>query len=274
MARRTRPLLAVALVAAAALTTPAHAAVAPVAWSDCRDAPGMQCALYSVPRDYTRPADASLQLALVRLPATDQAHRIGSLFVNFGGPGAAGVDSVKALGPFIFQALNARFDIVGFDPRGVGQSSSAVDCHANQETEGLFAKPFPTPDNVDLAALVARNRAYIARCITFNGAILPYLSTANVARDLDTLRQAVGDDKLSYLGFSYGTFLGATYAAMFPHHYRALVLDGALDADQYINHPLDATRVQTVGFERAVGRFLAMCNAHPDACAFGAEDPW
>src|SRR3954469_13570459 len=204
MARRTRPLLAVALVAAAALTTPAHAAVAPVAWSDCRDAPGMQCALYSVPRDYSRPADASLQLALVRLPATDQAHRIGSLFVNFGGPGEGGVDAVKGLGPFLFAGLNTRFDIVGFDPRGVGQSSSAVDCQANQETEGLYAQPFATPENLDLAALVTRDQASVARCLTLNGAILPYLSTGNVARDLDTLRQAVGDDKLNYFGFSYG----------------------------------------------------------------------
>src|SRR4051812_21260055 len=266
--------LAGAVLAAAALAAPAHAAaVAPVAWSDCRDAPGMQCALYSVPRDYSRPADAALQLALVRLPATDQAHRIGSLFVNFGGPGAPGVDSVKAIGPFLFAGLNTRFDIVGFDPRGVGQSSSAVDCHVNQETEGLFAKPFPTPDNVDLAALVARNRAYIARCITFNGAILPYLSTANVARDLDTLRQAVGDDKLSYLGFSYGTFLGATYASMFPNSYRALVLDGALDADQYINHPLANTRAQTAAFERAIGRFLQACALHTDVCSLGSGDP-
>jgi pimeloyl-ACP methyl ester carboxylesterase len=234
----------------------------------------MQCALYSVPRDYSRPADATLQLALVRAPATDPAHRIGSLFVNFGGPGSPGVDSVKAFGAILFSALNERFDIVGFDPRGVGQSSSAVDCHANQETQGVYAQPFPTPENLDLAAVVARDKAYIARCMVFNGAILPYLSTANVARDLDMLRQAVGDDKLNYFGFSYGTFLGATYAAMFPHNYRALVLDGALDADQYINHPLDATRAQTSAFERAIGRFLQACAQHTDVCSLGAGDPW
>jgi pimeloyl-ACP methyl ester carboxylesterase len=267
--------LAAALVGAAALAGPAHAASVPaVAWSDCRDAPGMQCALYSVPRDYSRPADATLQLALVRLPATDPAHRIGSLFVNFGGPGAPGVDSLKGLGPFLFSHLNTRFDIVGFDPRGVGQSSSAVDCHVNQETEGLFAQPFTTPENLDLGALVTRDRAYITKCLTLNAAILPYLSTANVARDLDTLRQAVGDDKLSYLGFSYGTFLGATYAAMFPHNYRALALDGALDADQYINDPLDNTRAQTAAFERAIGRFLQTCALHVDVCSLGNGDPW
>src|SRR2546423_6419562 len=276
--RVPRALLAVALVAVSAVVAaPARAAVPAVAWHDCSDADGFQCALYSVPRDYDRPADASLQLALVRIPAGDSAHRIGSLFVNFGGPGAGGVDIVKAIGADLFAALNQRFDIVGFDPRGTGESSAAVDCHVNQETQGVYAQPFATPENLGGGgSLVARDNAYVQRCIALNGAILPYLSTANVARDLDVLRQAVGDDKLNYLGFSYGTFLGATYASMFPRNYRALVLDGALDADQYINHPLEATRAQTAGFERAIGRFLQACATHQSTCAFGADptDPW
>ena len=272
--RVPRALLAVALVAvSAAAAAPARAAVTPVGWHACNDAIGLECALYSVPRDYSQSSGPSLQLSLVRMPAADSAHRIGSLFVNFGGPGASGVDGVKLLGD-LFAALNQRFDIVGFDPRGTGESSAAVDCHVNQETQGVYAQPFATPENLDAGSLVARDNAYVQRCIALNGAILPYLSTANVARDLDTLRQAVGDDKLSYLGFSYGTFLGATYAAMFPHSYRALVLDGALDADMYINHPLDATRVQTAGFERAIGRFLHTCALHTDACTLGAGDPW
>src|SRR5439155_5323563 len=163
-------------------------------------------------------------------------------------------------------------DIVGFDPRGTGQSSAAVDCHANQETQGVYAQPFATPENLDGGGiLVARDNAYVQRCVAFNGAILPYVSTANVARDMDVLRQAVGDDKLTYLGFSYGTFLGATYASLFPHRYRALVLDGALDADAYINHPMDTTREQTEGFERALGRFLQACAVHQDVCQFGGE---
>src|SRR4051794_31783976 len=251
-------LLAAVLTVLAANAAPAAAATVPaVAWKDCRDAPGFQCASYAVPRDHARPGDASLQLALVRMPAQDTAQRIGSLFVNFGGPGAGAVDAVKALGDTFFGALNQRFDIVGFDPRGTGESTPAVDCDVNQETQGVYAQPFPTAETIDANALVTRDSDYIKRCVALNADLLPYLSTANVARDLDLLRQAVGDDKLSYLGFSYGTFLGATYASMFPHRYRTLVLDGALDADQYINHPLDATRVQTVAFERAIGRFLA-----------------
>src|SRR3954451_24145544 len=187
--RVPRALLAVALVAvSAAVTEPARAASVPaVDWGDCLGAPGLECAQYSVPRDYAQPSGASLQLALVRMPAQDSAHRIGSLFINFGGPGASGVDGVELLGP-LFAALNQRFDIVGFDPRGTGQSSAAVDCHANQETQGVYAQPFATPENLGCGSLVARDNAYGQRCIALNGAILPSLSTANVARDLDVLR--------------------------------------------------------------------------------------
>ena len=154
--RVPRGLLAVALLAvSAAVAEPARAASVPaVAWGDCLDAPGFQCAQYSVPRDYAQPSGASLQLALVRMPAQDSAHRIGSLFINFGGPGASGVDGVELLGP-LFAALNQRFDIVGFDPRGTGQSSAAVDCHANQETQGVYQvdhKGFYAPNGTLLVA--------------------------------------------------------------------------------------------------------------------------
>src|SRR4051812_48017745 len=163
-----RAALLAMVAATAAVATPAHAATPPVAWSACADADGFQCASYPVPRDYDRPSDGTLSLAVVRLPAQDAAHRIGSLFVNFGGPGAAGVDGVKFLGQSLFAALNQRFDIVGFDPRGTGESSAAVDCHVNQETDGIYAQPFPTPDTLDAGALTARDSAYIKRCIALN----------------------------------------------------------------------------------------------------------
>src|SRR4051812_23138002 len=151
-------LLAAALAVLAANAAPASAATVPaVAWQSCRDAAGFQCAAYEVPRDYARPSDATVQLALVRLPAQDRAHRIGSLFVNFGGPGAGAVDGVKALGDLLFGALNQRYDIVGFDPRGTGESRPAVDCHANQETQGVYAQPFPTAETIDAGALIARD---------------------------------------------------------------------------------------------------------------------
>ena len=272
--RARRAYLVVALVAlTAAVAPPARAAAPALDWKPCVDAAGFDCATAAVPRDYSEPKGPQIKLAVTRLPAQDSAHRIGSLFVNFGGPGAPGVEVVKAIGAGLFGNLNQRFDIVGFDPRGVGESSPSIDCKINQETQGIWAQPFVTPENLDTTGLVSRTNDYIDRCIALNGDILPYVSTANVARDMDLLRQAVGDDKLTYLGFSYGTFLGATYASLFPHRYRALVLDGALDADAYINHPMAATREQTAGFERALGRFLQACAVHQDVCQFGGEDP-
>jgi pimeloyl-ACP methyl ester carboxylesterase len=242
-------------------------------WRDCGD--GFQCATFEVPRDYDHPGGRTLELALIRLPAQDQSRRIGSLFVNYGGPGAPGVGITRAIGKDLFATLGDRFDIVSFDPRGVGESKPAIDCQANQETEGIYRQPFPTPENLDVGALVDVNRRYIARCLALNPGILPYVSTANVARDLDLLREAVGDERLTYLGFSNGTFLGATYASLFPHRYRALVLDGALEADQYINRPMEQLREQSSGFERALGRFFQACAANQTAChGFGGEDPW
>jgi pimeloyl-ACP methyl ester carboxylesterase len=241
-----------------------------LAWTDCGD--GFECATAALPRDYARPRGAKLNVAVTRLPARNTAERIGPLFVNFGGPGGTAVAALHAFGKDLFAALNERFDIVGVDPRGTGATEGAIDCHVNQETLGLYAQPFTTPQNLN--GYVARARAYVDACVRNNAAILPYVSTASVARDMDALRAAMGESKLSYLGFSYGTFLGATYASLFPANYRALVLDGAIDADQYINRPTDNLRLQSAGFERAFGRFFQACAANQTAClGFGGSDP-
>ncbi|HMI88712.1 MAG TPA: alpha/beta hydrolase [Polyangiaceae bacterium] len=242
-----------------------------LAWTDCAD--GFQCATAAVPRDYSHPRGPKTNLAVTRLPARNAAQRIGSLFVNFGGPGGTAVDSLQAFGALLFESLNERFDIVGFDPRGVGQSESPIDCQLNQETQGIYAQPFTTPER--LQGFAARARNLVDACVRNNSeTTLRYASTANGARDMDTLRAAVGDAKLSYLGFSFGTFLGATYASLFPGNYRALVLDGALDADQYINRPSEHLLVQTAGFERALDRFFEACAANQTAClGFGGTDP-
>lgn len=244
-------------------------------WQACGSAPGVECATAKVPLDYDERGRGTTKLFLARSPATDRAHRIGSLFINFGGPGGSAADVLEALGTDLFPALNERYDIVGMDPRGVGQSEPSIDCRVNQETDGIYSQPFTTPDNLNVGALVRKDTAYVARCAALNRKILPYVSTANVARDLDLLRRAVGDRKLSYLGFSYGTLVGATYASLFPRNYRAMVLDGPVDATAYMNRPMADLAAQSSGFERALGRFFQACAANQAGCAgFGGSDPW
>jgi pimeloyl-ACP methyl ester carboxylesterase len=242
-------------------------------WEPCAD--GFECATFTVPRDYDRPRGDTLDLAVTRLPATDQNQRIGSLFVNFGGPGADAVSLLHAFGKDLFASLNDRFDIVGFDPRGTGATEDPIDCMLNQETEGIYRQPFVTPENLDVGGLIADSRQLAERCAALNRSILPYVATANLARDMDALRAALGEAQMSYLGFSYGTHLGATYASLFPNRYRALVLDGAVDPDQYMNRPVDWLFGQSAGFERALDRFFQACAADQGAClGFGGKDPW
>jgi pimeloyl-ACP methyl ester carboxylesterase len=270
---------AVAALALLALSAPAmaHGTPATLTWGTCADpdvaAAGWQCATFKVPKDYSHPGAGSLTLAVTRLPAQDQANRIGGLFVNPGGPGGSAVDFAQG-NPDLFAPFNDHFDIVAFDPRGTGASSSAIDCKVNQETQGLYSAPFTTPENLDVKALLAKDRAFVKSCVELNKGILPYVSTANAARDMDAIRAAMGDKKLNYLGFSYGTFLGATYTSLFPDNYRAVVLDGPVDANSYINTPQADLREQTAGFERALGRFFQVCAAEQSVCNFGGEDPW
>jgi pimeloyl-ACP methyl ester carboxylesterase len=238
-------------------------------WAPCGEA-GAQCATATVPKDYGSPGKGTLDIAVAKSPATDPSKRIGSLFFNFGGPGAFAAPYVQAYGADLFPVLNERFDIIGLDPRGT-DIENGLDCMANQETQGVYSKPFTTPDNLDAGALIRKDTRYIGRCIQRNDD-LQFLSTANTARDFDAVREAVGDKKMTYLGFSYGTFLGATLQSLFPGKTRAVVLDGALDPDQYINDPLDSLDEQTAGFERAIGRFMTSCAAHQDLCPFGGGD--
>ena len=170
----------------------------------------------------------------------------------------------------LWKALNQRFDIIGFDPRGVGQSTPSIDCKADQEKQGIYSQPFTTPFNVDRNALVAKDESYIHACEQQNGNILSHVSTANVARDMDAIRGLLGETKLNYFGYSYGTFLGATYASLFPDRYRAMVLDGPIDATAYINQPWRDLAEQTAGFERALGRFFQACAGNQDACSTSA----
>jgi pimeloyl-ACP methyl ester carboxylesterase len=259
----------------------AGASLAPVtlSWAACGATPeataaGVECAKAGLPMDYDQPDGEQVQIAVARVPATDPAQRIGSLFFNFGGPGGPAVDYLQGSGAGIFAALNQRFDIIAVDPRGVGQSTPAVDCQVDDETHGYSPNPWPTPVDVDPDALVAQAQGYVDACLATNGSILEHLSTANVARDFDAIREALGEEKLNYLGFSYGTFLGATYASLFPDRYRAMVLDSALDPDQWINDPTSGSTAQLASFENSLDRFLTACGKDQAACSgFGDGDP-
>ena len=264
-------LLGLVLAATTALgstTVFAHQAHVPqLTWTDCGD--GFECATAAVPLDYDRPKGRTIEIALVRVPATDQAQRIGTLFLNPGGPGQSGIEFVRTAPPGAFQ-LFARFDIVGFDPRGLGASRPAVqDCGEDP----AFRIPMPNPSVTDPHAFLAATRAYAKNCRAVNGDLLPHLSTANVARDLDLLRAAVGDTRLTYLGQSYGSVIGATYASLFPGRVRAMVLDSALDVQSYYDDPVKQWREHAAGHEHTLDRFLASCAASRENCSFGDGNP-
>jgi pimeloyl-ACP methyl ester carboxylesterase len=278
----------VLLLVAAALVSPVQASAAPAAappvpvltWSDC--GAGFQCATAPVPLDYARPRDGTISLALIRLPATDPAHRIGSLFTNPGGPGGSGVDFIRADGASFPAAIRARFDIVGFDPRGVGASAPVRCFDSVASQQGFLAQfgLFPVGAQEQQAYLQAF-RQVDQQCELRNESILPHVSTANVARDMDVLRQAVGDARLSYLGLSYGTYLGATYANLFPNRFRALILDGVVDPIDYSTGRDDqADRLPSflrlgsnVASSQTLEAFLDLCaQAGPARCAFAADN--
>lgn len=227
-------------------------------WRSCGDA---ECATLEVPLDDTVVGGPTIGLRLIRYRALDPDRRIGSLLVNPGGPGASGIDYVAAAGTSLPTELQERFDIVGFDPRGVGRSAG-IDC--TDDLDPYFALEFSPTSQQQRDELVAGAQHLVAACEAAEGQLLPYLSTDRAARDMDRIRAALGDDTLTYLGYSYGTYLGSWYAEQFPERVRALVLDGAVDPS------LDATDVQVqqaVGFERALDLFLRAC-AHDDSCEF------
>src|SRR5215207_9202120 len=207
-----------------------------LAWRPCPipELPTRECGELVVPLNYREPQGATIALAVARVPATDPAARIGSLFLNPGGPGQPGFEELPMMYAALPAALPTRFDIVGFDPRGVGESAP-VRCFASPEESAVFFAAEPrVPVGPDEEAALLRSYGDLARrCGERNAALLPHLSTFNVAQDLDRLRQAVGDERLTYWGVSYGTYLGATYANLFPDRIRAMVLDGVINPPSY-----------------------------------------
>lgn len=237
-------------------------------WKDCGE--GLQCTTATAPLDWSDPEAGDIDLALVRHPATG-GNRVGSLLVNPGGPGGSGYDFIKdSLDYAVDEDLQAGFDIVGFDPRGVGRSS-AVTCYQPADMDeylyGLTAAKRGT--DAWITELETSAVDFGEACTENTGALLEHVDTESAARDLDLLRAVLGDEKLNYLGYSYGTFLGATYAELFPEKVGRLALDGALDPS---TSNFDVTRVQAQGFESALRAYLADCLAGSDCPFTGTED--
>jgi pimeloyl-ACP methyl ester carboxylesterase len=226
----------------------------PIKWEDCRLG---ECAHPEVPLDYGDPSGEMIELSVARVPASGE--RIGALFVNPGGPGATGTDFAQALAMILPREISEHFDIVGIDPRGVG-GSNPIDCGVPAEELYAADATIETPD--DRAALLDVSEQYVDDCTIKYGDVLPFVGTRDVARDMDAVRAAMGDEQLSYLGFSYGTAIGQVYADLFPNRVRSMVLDGVLELGPT---GLELAAEQAAGFETALARWVDHCRA--EECA-------
>ncbi|MFE2543513.1 alpha/beta hydrolase [Actinacidiphila glaucinigra] len=230
-------------------------------WKACAGVPSFQCADIEVPLDYDHPEGGDITLAAIRQKATGSgAARVGSLQMNPGGPGSSAIAYLLGNADSFSPAVRAAYDLVAVDPRGVG-ASTLVDC----ATGTPAAAPDPGARRADIGASAAAYAEVAAECRRHAGRLLPHVSTLDAARDMDVIRAVLGDKQLHYLGFSYGTYLGATYAELFPSHVGRMVLDGAVDPalDGY-----DFTIGQARGYEVAWKSFAADCATRPD-CPVG-----
>ena len=233
-----------------------------IEWSECD---GFECATVQAPLDWDDAESGSIEVALKKLPATSENPQ-GSLLVNPGGPGSSGISFVEQAGMFGFR-LRAAFDVVGFDPRGVGESTP-VTCLDDEAKDEFLSKDFGYTDE-GIAERMAAVRELGKACDENTGELLGEVDTQSAARDMDMLRAALGDEELNYLGFSYGTQLGATYAGLFPGNAGRLVLDGAVDVTLGSD---EAATEQAVGFENALRAYVSDCLAGAECPLGGSVD--
>ncbi|CAN5411435.1 alpha/beta hydrolase [soil metagenome] len=225
-------------------------------WNSCAGGK-FQCTTATAPMDWANPGAKSIKLALIRKTATGK--KLGSLLVNPGGPGASGYDFVKdSIDYAVDSTLRKNYDIIGFDPRGVNKSS-AVSCYKDPSVMDSFLfdiSPYPVGTDAWIDDQKANNANFGQSCLKYTGDLLQFVDTVSAAKDLDMLRAALGDKKLNYLGYSYGTYLGATYAGLFPKKTGHLVLDGALDPT---TTSLEVSETQAKGFESALRAYIKDC---------------
>ncbi|MBC3192904.1 alpha/beta fold hydrolase [Pseudonocardia sp. C8] len=229
--------------------------------------PQLDCTRVTVPLDYAKPDGETMQIALLRKKAG--GNKIGSLFTDPGGPGASGTSFMASqAATWQTTGLGDRFDLIGFDPRGTGASLPAIRCLTDQENDQDRTKVFADPSPAGVAAAEAHYKQFADRCAQRTGPqVLAHVGTRDVAKDMDIMRAAVGDQKMTYAGFSYGTELGTAYAEAFPRNVRALLLDGAVDPTQTT---LESTVKQNAGFQLAFDNFAKDCTRKPN-CPLGTD---
>jgi pimeloyl-ACP methyl ester carboxylesterase len=262
----SRPTVATGTPTATASTQLAVAKVPKLTWRACGGR--YLCAGAKVPLDWSKPRGSTISLALIKLPATNRKGRIGTLFVNPGGPGGSGVELVREAPEAVPGAVRARFDVVGFDPRFVGSSRPFGTCLPDDAfADFISSQPAFPVTGAEEATFIDAQETYAKRCSQRK--YLAYASTGSVARDLELLRRAVGDSKLSYLGYSYGSYLGQVYAQLFPGKVRAMVIDGVLDGkawisgdgDEWRSTPFSARVGSAEGSSAALSEFFRLCRA-------------
>jgi pimeloyl-ACP methyl ester carboxylesterase len=242
---------------------------APTALQGTGKAPGSdwQCADLTVPLDWAEPDGETIDLAMIRAKATGRDQRIGSLVFNFGGPGGSGVSSLPGFSGD-YGKLRSRYDLVSFDPRGVGESAG-VTCRSDKEIDAAEAVDGTPDDAAEIKAAAADAKKYIRGCEKRSGKVLPHVGTVSAARDMDLMRQVLGDRKLSYFGISYGTELGGVYAHLYPRHVARAVLDAVVDPAADTEQ---GSLGQARGFQLALDNYLRDCAKKGLACPVG-DDP-
>ena len=239
-------------------------------WEPCE--PGFECAKVPVPLDWSDPTGEQIELAVIRYPATKPDERIGSMFVNPGGPGDTGVGSVLDSSSELSESGDGRFDIVSWDPRGT-HGSSPMHCFDDDAEEAAFWRDVVVPYTDDQSAAFQLKMEDLAqRCGEEMGELLSHISTADTARDLDHLRELSGEDQLTYVGFSYGSMLGQTYANMFPERVRAMMLDGIVDAVEYTASAEARAANNASSTDDVFDAFAELCDeAGPSRCALAGH---
>lgn len=254
------------LTATGLTTTGVAAAEAPaIDWTPCEGAEGVDCATIEAPLDWSEPDGETIHIGLARRPAKDPANRIGSILMDPGGPGGSGVGTVINRDVFT-EEVSARFDVVGFDPRGIN-TSTLLRCDDELGRQAMAARA-PT-NQAEFDELARLNRDLHDSCREHSGALVDHVDNLHTVQDMDAIRRALGEEKLSYVGYSYGSLMGQQYAEEFPERIRAFVLDGNMDHS--MKTAWDFMRSETAPVERNFVEFAEWCDSTPACALYGLD---